>query len=300
MRAAALAARFSGVLTAQQLATVGIGADGVRRRLAAGRLHLLHRGVYAWGHPAIDVRGKRLAAVGGAGPGAVLSHRTAADAWGLRTYNGARIDVLVPNGTRRTLARVRIHQTRTLHPEDVDELDGIPITSVARTIVDCAATATEHDIERMVHEAEVRRILDTRAIERALSRRPNARNAALVRAAISTSSPGPTRRDLEHRFLALVRCYGLDTPRLNTGVETRLGVLEVDALWSERKLVVELDGAATHHTRRAFERDRIRDAALAEQGHLVIRITWRRMTDEPAEVARQLRVLSRAARSGAP
>jgi hypothetical protein len=242
--------------------------------------------VYAVGHALVGASGRRLAAVRAYGAGALLSHWTAADQWGLRRSASAKIDVLTSARSRTGRPGIRLHRTRSLHPDDIAELDRIPITSVSRTIVDMAAAGTAHDVERAVHEAEVQRLLDVRAVEAALERTPNAKHTADVRAAIATPSPGPTRRDLEDGFLALCRRHGIPDPILNAGVPTRIGVLEVDALWPAEQLVVELDGAATHHTRKAFERDRRRDAALIVARHTVMRLTWDRITtDEDAVVA---------------
>jgi hypothetical protein len=280
------------VVTLVQLLELGLSRSGVYRRVRAGRLHVLYRGVFAVGHRYVSGSGRRLAAVFACGPGALLSHRSAADAWAIRRSAGARIDVLVGQRCSRAPAGVRVHRTRSLHPDDIAELGGIPITSPARTIVDCAAAATPHEIERMAHEAEVQRLLDVRAVEAALGRTPSARNAVHVRAAIGTPSPGPTRRELEDRFLALCRRHGIPDPILNARVSIPHHTPEVDALWPATKLVVELDGVAAHHTRRAFEQDRRRDADLAEAGYLVVRLTWRRVADEPDDVARQLRALA--------
>jgi hypothetical protein len=289
-----LAARQYGVVTAAQLAGLGIRRGAVRRRVAAGRLHPLQRGVFAVGHRAVGVNGRRLAAVLAAGPGALLSHRSAADAWGLRRFAGRRIDVLVLNGRHPALAGARLHQTRTVHAEDIAQLGGIPITSVSRTIVDFAAGATAHDVERVVHEAEVLRLLDVAAVERTLDRARGKRGTQHVRAAIASPSPGPSRRELEYRFLALCRRHGIETPALNACLSTKLGSLEVDAYWPRHRLVVELDGAATHLTRRAFEEDRRRDAALIVQGYVPMRFTWARITGEASEVAAELLAATRS------
>jgi very-short-patch-repair endonuclease len=277
---AELAAQQWGIVGVAELRSLGFDRGAVHRRVRSGRLHPLYRGVYVLGHKHLGVQGRRLAAVRAMGGGALLSHRTAADAWGLRAYNGARIDVLVASGARRKLEGVLIHQTRSLHPDDITELDGIPITSVARTILDSAATATAHVVEQMVHEAEVHRVLDVAEIQAALDRRPNAKNATYVRAAITTPSPGPTRSELEDRFHSFVHRHRLNRPIRNALVPTRIGVLEVDALWPDINLVVELDGAATHLTRKAFEEDRRRDAALVAAGYIPMRISWLRLTTD--------------------
>jgi hypothetical protein len=282
-----------GIVTFRELLALGMTRSGVQRRVVAGRLHPLYRGVYAVGHRAVGVKGRRLAAVHACGRGALLSHRSAADAWGLRRSASARIDVLVPAAGRKAPPGVRVHTTRSLHPDDIAELDGIPITSVARTIVEFAASATDHDVERAVHEAEVQRLLDVRAIEAVLDRSNGRRGTQRVSAAITQPSPGRTHPGLEDDFLALCRRHGIETPALNAGLSTTLGPLEVDAFWPRQRLIVELDGGATHLTRRAFEEDRRRDAALVEHGFRVIRLTWARVTEDEPGVSRQLQRLLR-------
>jgi very-short-patch-repair endonuclease len=247
--------------------------------------------VYAVGHRAVGLNGRRLAAVRACGPGALLSHRSAADAWGIRRSASARTDVLTTARGRNPPPGISLHTTRSLHPDDVAELDGIPITSVARTIVDFAASATGHDVERAVHEAEVRRILDTREVQAVLDRSHGRARTQHVRAAIAKRSPGRTHPGLEDEFLALCRRHAIETPSLNASLSTTLGPMEVDAYWPAHHLIVELDGGATHLTWRAFEEDRRRDAALVEHGFRVIRLTWARVTDDEPGVARQLRRL---------
>jgi very-short-patch-repair endonuclease len=278
-----------GIITLDELRAFGLGTRAVQQRVRAGRLHVLHRGVYAVGHAGVGVEGRRLAAVRACGSAALLSHRSAADAWGLRGSNSARIDVLVPVRGRRSPAGIRLHTTRHLHPDDIAEIDGIPITSVARTLVDFAAVARPDEVERAVHQAEVLRLLDVKKVSQALDRAYGREGTHHLKAAIAQPSPGPTRSVLEERFLALCRRRHIRDPILNARVSIRHETIEVDALWPRHRVIVELDGAATHHTRNAFETDRRRDAALAEGGYTVIRLTHHRLTHEPGAVAAQLR-----------
>jgi hypothetical protein len=187
--------------------------------------------VYAVGHRAVGLNGRRLAAVCACGPGALLSHRSAADAWGIRRSASARIDVLTTSRSRKAPPGISLHTTRSLHPDDVAELDGIPITSVARAIVDFAGSATAHDVERAVHEAEVQRLLDVRAIDAVLARSNGRAGTHHVKAAIAEHSPGRTHPGLEDEFLALCRRHGIETPSLNASLSTALGPIEVDAYW---------------------------------------------------------------------
>jgi hypothetical protein len=284
-----LAGRQHGVVALWQLRRLGVGADAVKLRLRTGRLHRLYRGVYAVGHGAIGPSGHRVAAVLACGAGALLARRSALAAWGIRPTGRSRHDVLVPVGSQRSPAGIDVIRTRVLHPDDVAELDGIPLTSVARALVDFAAIARPEQVQRAVHEAEVLRLLDVRAVEAALDRARGRKGTHHLRAAIAQPSAGPTRRELEYRFLALCRRHGIEVPALNAWVSTSEGLLEVDALWPAQRVTVEVDGAATHLTRRAFERDRRRDAALAAERYTVLRFTWDRVADDEAGVVAVLR-----------
>jgi very-short-patch-repair endonuclease len=294
---AVLAARQHGIVSVAQLQALGLGQRGAQLRAANGRLHRIYRGVYAVGHAALTPNGRRLAAVLACGQGAVLSHRSAAAAWGLRPASGARFDITTPRPRKTAPPGVDLHLARKLDPDDVGELDRIPITSMARTLVDLAGVVPAAALERAVHQAEVLRLLDVAAVESALARARNRRGTRRLRAVLAEPSPGSTRSALEERFLALCRGSRLPLPRLNHHLAIPRGLIEVDAYWPAAGLVVELDGAAAHRTARAFHADRRRDAALAAEGYLVIRLTWERVTREPAGVVDELRrVLARRSR----
>ncbi|MGI8511378.1 MAG: type IV toxin-antitoxin system AbiEi family antitoxin domain-containing protein, partial [Solirubrobacteraceae bacterium] len=124
----ALAARQHGLVTARQLRSAGLGDSAVRRRVRAGRLHRIHRGVYAVGHPALSLKGRWLAAVMACGPGALLSHFSAAALWALRQTGRVHVDVTSPTGAGRGLQGIDVHRSRTLLPSDGTTLDGIPVT----------------------------------------------------------------------------------------------------------------------------------------------------------------------------
>ena len=159
-----MAARQGGVVSAAQLRAAGIDGDAARRRVAAGRLHRLGRGVYAVGHTALSPDGRLFAALLGVGEGGVVSHRTAADLWGFaadRSAEGRCADDPPGSGGER----VRLHRTRDLPPRDVTRLRGIPVTSVPRTLVDLSAVLDARRLDRAVHEAEVLRLLDVTAVE---------------------------------------------------------------------------------------------------------------------------------------
>jgi very-short-patch-repair endonuclease len=295
---AALAARQHGVVSLTQLVDAGLSARAAQHRVRAGRLHRVHRAVYAVGHALLTPDGARMAAVLACGPGAVLSHRTAAAAWGLRATARSRTEVLVTRRAGEGLAGIEAHRVPDLAPDDVTELRGIPITTVARTLLDLAGVLGPDALERAVQQAAFLRLLDARALTAAIDRAPNRRGVGTLRAVLDEPDPGHTRSRLEERFLALCRRARLPLPRLNVHVPLGDHLVEVDALWPRERLIVELDGAAAHRTARAFHADRRRDAALIACGYVVVRLTWPRVTTEPADVVCELRQI--LARRGMP
>jgi very-short-patch-repair endonuclease len=184
---------------------------------------------------------------------------------------------------------VRVYARRELHPLDVTTISGIPVTSVARTLVDLADVVGGQQLAKVVSEAERRRVFDLNAVEAALARtrhRPGRGRAALRAVLDEHRRRGTqlTRSELEDRFAALVTAAGLPRPQMNTWI----GDLEVDAVWPDRRLAVELDGWASHHHRRAFERDRVKSNALSAKGWTVLRYTHDAVVRRPAEVAAEL------------
>ncbi|MGH2991739.1 MAG: type IV toxin-antitoxin system AbiEi family antitoxin domain-containing protein [Solirubrobacterales bacterium] len=291
---AQLAARQHGVAALAQLRDLGLSASGVRSRVAAGRLHRLHPGVYAVGHPLLSARGRWMAAVLACGPRAVLSHRSAAALWGLLPSSRAAIDVAALSRPARDRAWVDVHRAGTLESDDVTRVDGIPCTSVARTLLDLAGVVERRSVERAYEQAEVLGVLDVSAVEAVLTRSFRRPGSAVLRGIVSGARPGEslTRSELEERFLAICGAAALPRPRVNAWV--RLGDgdgVEVDFVWPEQRLIVETDGHRVHRTRQAFERDRARDRRLLLAGWMVVRFTWRQLVNDNEEVVATLRAL---------
>jgi hypothetical protein len=187
-------------------------------------------------------------------------------------------------------AGVRLHRTRRLPPGDVTALDGMPITTVARTVADLADVVSHTTLARALHEAEVLRVLDVSVIADVLTRLPGRRGTAVLRRLLDETVPvAHTRSQLEECFLALVDRAGLPRPKTNVHLDAGDRFAEVDALWPEHRVIVELDGEHVHRTSKAFHADRARDAALAARGYVVVRLTWRRLMREPDAVADELR-----------
>jgi predicted transcriptional regulator of viral defense system len=300
MRIARLAERQHDLVTLEQFRSLGLSRSAVAKRAREGRLTRIHRGVYAVGHGRLTMHGHWMAAVLAYGPSAVLSHRSAAGLHGIRPDNRPNTDITLPSPSVRPRPGIDVHRSATLEPVDVTEIDGIPCTSLARTLLDLAEVVDRRGVERAVDQAEVLRLFDLRAVEEVLSRAAGRRGAAVLRGVLAEyDGPTLTDRQLEERFLALCRGASLPRPAVNAWVTVGDGVAyKADFVWRAERLVVETDGWGSHGTRRAFENDRRRDRDLRLAGWDVVRFTWRDVEREPGEVTSVLARLW-AARSGA-
>jgi hypothetical protein len=265
---AGLAARQHGLVTAAQLAEAGLSSGAVSKRVADGRLHPKYRGVYAVGHARLSQRGLWMAAVLAAGEGAVLSHLAAAKLWEIWRRKATGIDVTVSTN-RRNRPGVRVHRARHLHPRDTTIHDGIPVTTVARTLVDLSSVLTAAQLANVIHEAAFRNrfdLEDTRqAAERATGRHTLHTLDASLNAHLSGSAG--TRSALEDEFLAQITQAGGPAPLVNTKVAN----VEVDFHWPDRNLCVEIDGPG-HQRPRTQTEDQARDQKLRAAGHDVVRL----------------------------
>jgi len=285
-----LAARQHGVVARRQLLASGLTARMIERRAAGRQLVALHRGVYAVGHDRLRREGWWMAAVLAVGDGALLSHRDAAALHGLRPPGDHVRWEVTTTGRASSTDRIRVYGTAALDAQDRTSVDGIPVTGVARTLVDLAGTVPAAQLRKALNEAERQRVFDLRAIERtmaATARRRGRGHAAMRESLDELSAVGApvTRSELEDRFLALLEARGLPRPQTNYGIEG----MEVDACWPQQRLVVELDGWDGHATRRAFQQDRERGNALELGGWHLLRFTWADVTRRPRETAAQVR-----------
>ena len=258
---------------------------------AARRLHDVHRGVYAVGHRVLGARGRWMAAVLACGPGALLSHRSCAALSGVRRTKITYVEVTVPV-QRGQIAGVRAHLRRGLAEQDRDEIDGIPCTSLARTLLDLAAILPRREVERACDEAEAQEIFDLRAMDDVLRRSHGRRGTAKLRAVLDEHAIGTTltRPGLEERALAALDRYDIKRPQVNVDIVCRDGVArEVDFLWRRERLVLETDGGQFHRTPRQIERDRRKEAHLVRTGYRVLRATWLQVEREPDSVALMVR-----------
>jgi very-short-patch-repair endonuclease len=290
---AELAARQHGVVTADQLRSCGLNRGGIEHRLAVRRLQRLYRGVYAFGHRELTTAGRLLAAVLACGPGAVLSHFSAAVLWALLRPEYGPVDVTVPRRTGRAKRPgIRIHSVRDLDPRDVTVKDGIPVTTPAKTLIDLNAVVGDRLVERAFEQAQILRLIRPGEVEDVLDRSNGRRTRALRRLVDADRRTSTvTRSELEERFLGLVRRGGLPEPEVNV----RLAGYEVDFLWRPERRVIEVDGHAYHSTRQATSRDRRKDDDLEAAGFRVTRFTTDQVLFDPMDtLARAKRALEGA------
>ena len=274
-RIAAVAASQHGVIGHSQLAALGLSRESIQRRVRSGRLHRIHQGVYAVGHKRLTQRGRWMAAVLAGGEDAALSHRSAATLWGLLPAS-ARIHVATPRDLRNRDG-IKFH-SQSLQLDEVTTHDGIPVTTVARTLLDIAATDPDQ-LERAFNEAEYRRLWDATGIRELLVRYPHRAGTPALRALVPT---GITREELEHRFHALVEEHDLPRPLRNQPLTIGSRTFYPDAMWPDAHLIVELDSRQAHDTTSRFPSDRERDRLLAIASWTVVRVTSMHLTPQLA------------------
>jgi hypothetical protein len=287
------------VVSLPQLQLLGLGKAAVAKRAKNGRLHRIHRRVYAVGRPHLAQRGRWMAAVLAYGPKAVLSHRSAGALHGIGRDSRLKADVTLPSPSVRPRPGIEAHGSSTLDAADITIVDGIPCTTVARTLVDLGDVEDRRAVERVVDRAEALRLFDGRAVDDALQRAGPRRGAGILRAVLASyEEPTLTNEGNEERFLALCRSASLPRPAVNAWVSLDDGVAyKADFLWRPERLIAETDGRDVHTTRKAFEHDRLRDRRLTLAGFTVVRFTWRQIVHERRRVARDLQgLLARLAR----
>jgi hypothetical protein len=262
--------------------TLGFTRGIIRRWLENARLHQVHVGVYAVGHRRLTVRGRWMAGVLACGEGAVLSHVDAGALWDVIPLKGSRIHVTVPARGAHRRSGLIVHATLRLPEAERAVRDAIPLTSVARTLLDIAESDPSR-LPRAWDNAERLRLLDLRAVEATCTAGEGRHGLKHLLPLLEdrTRVVPDVRRELEARFFDLCRVFGLPLPSCNVLVEGYL----VDAFWPAARLVVELDSWEFHGDRTAFEKDRERDAVLQACGYRVVRITWRRLTEGGEGVA---------------
>jgi predicted transcriptional regulator of viral defense system len=284
---ARLAARQHGVVTGDQLRVAGLADSAISYRLRIGRLHRVQHRVYAVGHATLSLAGRNLAAVLSVGDGGVLSHASAAAMWDLLEDRPGPVHVTVARQLR-SRPGIRIHSVRHLAPRDRTYRSAIPITTVARTLLDLTDHASEHALRRAVREAQVRRYVDETELRLQVKRSRGRRQGLRLRTLVE-DGPAPTRSELEDRVLELLRSHGFPPPIVNGRLTGLPRAVEVDFLFPDSRIVLEADGARYHDNRVARQADFDRQAMLEAAGYRVVRVSWQQVTQEPRQTVLRLR-----------
>lgn len=283
-----LAATQHRVVTHGQLRALGLGPDSIRHRLKTGRLHPVHRGVYAVAHPALEREGRWLAAVLACGDEALLSHRSAAVLWGLvRSSTEHDVEVVMPDAVLRGRPDIHVHRRADLGAEHRCEVNGVPVTDPISTLVDLASCAPEWQVEQAINAADRLDLVDPetlRATVPGLAPRPG---KACIRRL--TGCDTLTDTGLERKFLAIVRAANLPSPR----TQAMVSGYRVDFFWPDLGLVVEADGWRYHRTSGEQAVDQRRDQAHARGGLTTLRFSEDQIRYEPRAVQRTLTAVFR-------
>ena len=277
---AELAWRQWGVVSRAQLRALGLASASIGDRVKQRRLLRVHRGVYALGHKKLTREGWWMAAVLACGPGAVLSHRSAAHHLEMRRTSPDRIDITTPHRTGRRPPRgIELHTTRALRPAETTTVKGIPTTTPQRTLTDLADVLTPRELERTADLAEKRHLhapITTR----------NGRKGTPSLNALKHHPAGTTdtTNDFEELLMGICDEFGLPRPRVNYPINGYIA----DFAWPEHRLIAETDGFETHGTRQAFEHDRQRDRDMLIDRWRTTRITYRQASRQRQKVGEEL------------
>jgi very-short-patch-repair endonuclease len=289
-RADLLAARQYGVISREQLRNLGFSDGAVTYATSTGRLHRVFRGTYSLGRRGVGERGRSMAASLACGGGAVISHRSAAALFGLLDKGPVVVDVIAPGDRGRGIDGIRFHRVRPPRAGEVTKIDGIPCTTIARTLVDLAGMVGDRTLSSAFERAAKQGKLDIPAIEAATDPgRCGIRSLRKLteewRRAAAVSRKRRLKSPLEAKVLPLVIQKGLPAPLTNAPVQLANGRIEVDFLWPDQRFVLEADSRDFHGTGLAFERDRWRDRELLRAGYATLRVTSLQAETEAEEVA---------------
>jgi hypothetical protein len=281
-----------GVITRSQLLDLGYTEAAIRHRLVAGRLHEVHRGVYAVGRKELSQEGLWMAAVLAGEESALLSHQSMAEHFGVRPRLGMPIEITIPGDCRRSRQGLVIHRS-DIDPAHTVERNGIPGVSVAVALVQIAPRLSLGDLERAINQADGLDLVDPELLRRQLEDLAPMRGVKPLRKALDRRTFAMSRSELERRFRPIAKRVGLPTPETCV---MRNG-WEVDFLWRDLRLVVETDSLRYHRTAAQQHRDRLRDQAHFAVGDTPVRFSHSQVRFEPAYVERTLGKIVRSLRS---
>ena len=289
----ALARQQHGVITRRQLLARGYTPEAIDHRRETGRLHCLHRGVYAVGRFDLGRHGKWMAAVLSCGDDALLSHSSAAAIWKIGRES-RRVEVSVPASRSARRPGIAVHRRARMLPGDLSTRDGIPVTSPIRTLVDMATRLTTKQLEAAVNDADKLDLVDAGSLGGRLEAYRGDRGVPALRRLLDKDAYLLTDSELERKLLPIARQAGLPKPRTGAIVNG----FKVDFFWPELGLVVETDGLRYHRTAAQQARDRRRDQAHVAAGMTTLRFTYRQVAHDPGYVEATLRRVARRLGAG--
>jgi predicted transcriptional regulator of viral defense system len=285
VRIAMDAARQHGVVSARQLEAAGLNRTAIAVRGQSGRLHRIHRGVYAVGHDGLTLDGRFMAAVLAGGAGAVLSHRAGCALAGLvRWDDNRRIDVTVLDRGARARPGIRFHRARSLDPRDTTRIRGIPTTTPARAILEIAPQLSDERLKRLVRQAQAEQLANVRQFAETI-RRANGHRATRRLAALIATGPAATRSTHEDIVLDLILQAGFEHPDVNERLHICPTPYRPDMRWPAQRLILDVD-SPWHDGRLAQELDATRQAELEAAGERILRTTLEQATRKPAPARR--------------
>jgi hypothetical protein len=284
----ALAENQHAVVSRDQLLEVGYTREAIDHRIRTGRLHPLHRGIYAVGRSNVTDHGRWMAAVL-ACPGSVVSHSSAAALWRMGSERHGLIELSLPSLSRRCRPGLQIHQRPSLKERDLTREYGIPVTTPIQTLIDMSLRLDRPGVERMINEADKYNVMHPPQLREALDARAGERGVARLRHILDRRTFRLTKEELERRFLPLASKAGLPTPLTGQWVNK----FEVDFYWPDLGLVVETDGLRYHRTPAEQARDRLRDQTHTAAGLTPLRFTHEQVRYEPEHVLAVLKATAR-------
>lgn len=283
-----LARRQHGVVTREQLQALGLTRSGIDRRIRTGRLHQVYPGVYAVGRPELSQLGRWMAAVLACGAGAVLSHSSAAQLWGVqKTSKKGVIHVTIPPGRRARHTGIRVYR-RTLTSAQRARSQGIPLTAITQTLVDQATIVPRKHLEAAVNEADKLDLIDPQSLRDEIAHQTGRPGVRTLRTLLDETTLTLTDSELERLFLPIAERAGLPPPE----TQSRLRGFRVDFHWLDLKLVVETDGLRYHRTPAQQAKDRYRDQRLTAAGLTVLRFTHAQVVHDPEQVVATLKAVA--------